>query len=64
MAAAAELNCLGLLGLTPQHLSTLKQWASGDCETWKAGDSPKKSNLGMWMQETMVEISPVQIERV
>eukprot|EP00435_Cladocopium_sp_Y103_P016195 s361_g4.t1 len=30
MAAAAELNCLGMLGLTPQHLSTLKQWASGD----------------------------------
>lgn len=29
MAAAAELNCLGMLGLTTQHLSTLKQWASG-----------------------------------
>eukprot|EP00438_Fugacium_kawagutii_P007626 Skav221467 [mRNA] locus=scaffold1700:397832:404795:+ [translate_table: standard] len=29
MAAAAELNCLGMLGLSSQQLSTLKQWASG-----------------------------------
>lgn len=29
MAAAAELNCFGMLGLTPQQLSTLKQWTSG-----------------------------------
>ncbi|CAK9075906.1 LanC-like protein 2 (Testis-specific adriamycin sensitivity protein) [Durusdinium trenchii] len=29
LAAAAELNCLGLLGVGPEQLATLKQWASG-----------------------------------
>lgn len=41
MAAAAELNCFGMLGLTPQQLSTLKQWTSG------AG-SPGGSLTGSW----------------
>ena len=66
MAAAAELNCLGMLGLTTQHLSTLKQWASGDHDPGRCGkveicgDAAKAVGAGKPWQE----ISPAQIERV